>query len=197
MKNYQQEIENLVNNNNNEELPTRKRISSSRMMCKYCKYPAIAILVSGFMYSLFAIGIYVGEVISDYTSILLINHQRNGRTKYGYLHPTPPYKPVIRISHTCNITSIKNNETIQEVVHLAVATPHLILIGAQKSGTSSFQSMIDKRINVITPLSVDKFEPHFFDWQVKKYSRSTMIIQQLNIKVKYAKRGSNILNTLI
>ena len=155
----------------------RKRISSSQMMCKYCKYPAIAILLSGFMYSLFAIGIYVGVTISDYTSMLLINHRRNGRTKYGYLHPTPPYKPVIRTSHTCNITSRKNNETIQEVVHFPVATPHLILIGVQKSGTSSFQSMIDKRINVITPLSVNKFEPHFFDFRaknvLKKYNDHT------------------------
>ena len=122
------------------------------------------------------------------------DHQLYRRTKYGYLHPTPPYEPVIRTSHTCNITSIKNNETI---LHLPVATPHLILIGAQKSGTSSFQSMIDKRINVITPLSVNKFEPHFFDFRERMYSRSIMIIQQWNIKVKYAKRGSNILNTLI
>jgi len=187
-----------VNNNNNEGLPKRKRISSSQMMCKYCKYPAIAILLSGVMYSLFAIGIYVGVTISDYTSILLINHRRHGRTKYGYLHPTPPYEPVIRTSHTCNITSIKNNETIQEVVHLPVATPHLILIGAQKSGTSSFQSMIDKRINVITPLSVNKFEPHFFDFRVKQVLiRSIMVIQQWNIKVKFVKSGSNIPNTLI
>ena len=97
----------------------------------------------------------------------IIEHRLDRRTKYGYLHPTPPYKPVIRISHTCNITSRKNNEIIQEVVRLPVATPHLILIVAQKSGTSGFQSMIDKRISVITPLSVNKFEPHFFDFRVK------------------------------
>ena len=85
----------------------------------------------------------------------IINQQMSKRTKYGYLRPTPPYQPVIHTSHTCNITSkTNNNETIlQEVVHLPVATPHLILIGAQKSGSSSFQSTIDKRINVVTPLS--------------------------------------------
>ena len=37
--------------------------------------------------------------------------------------------------------------------------------------------MIDKRINVITPLSVNKFEPHFFDFRVrqvlKKYNDHT------------------------
>ena len=48
----------------------------------------------------------------------IIKHKLDRRTKYGYLHPTPPYEPVIRTSHTCNITTIKNNETIQEVVHL-------------------------------------------------------------------------------
>lgn len=48
----------------------------------------------------------------------IIEHRLDRRTKYGYLHPTPPYKPVIRISHTCNITSRKNNEIIQEVVRL-------------------------------------------------------------------------------
>lgn len=117
----------------------------------------------------------------------IIDHQLDRRKKYGYLHPTPPYKPVIRTSHTCNISKTKNNETIQEVVHLPVATPHLILIGAQKSGTSSFQSMIDKRINVITPLSVNKFEPHFFDFRVrsvlKKYTNTDHTSMEYKSKV--------------
>ena len=59
---------NSVNNNNNEELVTRKRISTRltmMMICKYCKYSAIAILFSGFLYSFVAIGIYLGEMISD------------------------------------------------------------------------------------------------------------------------------------
>ena len=54
----------LVNYENNEELVvTRKRISS-RMMYTYCKYSAIAILFSGFLYSLFAMGAHLGETIS-------------------------------------------------------------------------------------------------------------------------------------
>ena len=61
---------NFVNNNNNEELVTRKRISTRLMMmmmiCKYCKYSAIAILSIGFIYTFVAIGIYLGEAISDY-----------------------------------------------------------------------------------------------------------------------------------
>ena len=34
------------------------------IICKHCKYLAIAILFSGFLYSFFSIGIYLGEVIS-------------------------------------------------------------------------------------------------------------------------------------
>lgn len=61
------------NNNNNEELPTRRRISARlimMMMCKYCKYPAIAIVCSGFLYSFVAIGIYLGEAMSDLGSYI-------------------------------------------------------------------------------------------------------------------------------
>jgi len=74
MMNYQQEIEHLVNNNNNEELPTRTRISS-RMI----KYPAIAILFSVFLYSFFA-RIYLGEAN---------NKEPTGGPTYAIIHMGP------------------------------------------------------------------------------------------------------------
>ena len=86
------------------------------------------------------------------------------RSKYSYHHPQPPYQPIQHISHTC---LIKRNTSSEQVIHLPTAVPHLILIGAQKSATSEFQVLADKYINVITPLSAKKFEPHFLEWHVE------------------------------
>ena len=70
---------NPKNNNNNEELPTRRRISARLMMiiCKYCKYPTIAILFSVFLYSFVAIGIYLGEAISEYSGLTSFDSDKN------------------------------------------------------------------------------------------------------------------------
>mmetsp|Transcript_5539 Transcript_5539/g.8512 ORF Transcript_5539/g.8512 Transcript_5539/m.8512 type:complete len:251 (+) Transcript_5539:173-925(+) len=86
------------------------------------------------------------------------------RSKYGYHHPQPPYQPIQHMSHTC---LIKRNTSSEQVIHLTTAVPHLILIGAQKSATSEFQVLADKYINVITPLSAIKFEPHFLDFKLQ------------------------------
>ena len=81
---------NSANNNNNEELPTRRRISARLMMiiCKYCKYPAIAILFSVFLYSFVSIGIYLGEVISesDYTSMQEITKTKPSKHYFNNLY---------------------------------------------------------------------------------------------------------------
>ena len=76
---------NSVNNNNNEELVTRKRISTRltmMMICKYCKYSAIAILFSGFLYSFFSIGIYLGEVISGLGNYVTRSKKTNPSKHY-------------------------------------------------------------------------------------------------------------------
>ena len=87
----------LVNNNNNEELVTRKRISS-RMMYTYCKYPAIAILFSGFLYSFFAIGIYLGEAISDKVLSDPSDNTTGGPT-YAIIHMGPHKTGSTSIQH--------------------------------------------------------------------------------------------------
>lgn len=86
------------------------------------------------------------------------------RSNYGYHRPQPPYTPIQHTSHTC---VINHNTSSERVIHLPTAVPHLILIGAQKSATSEFQVLADKHINVITPLSAGKFEPHYLEWEVK------------------------------
>jgi len=100
----------LVNNNNNEELVvTRKRISS-RMMYTYCKYLAIAILFSGFLYSFLAIGIYLGEAISDKvlsSGFKLIksdpSDETTGGPTYAIIH-----QPQLTYRHDMsNITSVQ------------------------------------------------------------------------------------------
>ena len=93
------------------------------------------------------------------------------RSDYGYIRPQPPYTPIQHTSHTC---VIKRNTTDERVIHLPTAVPHLILIGAQKSATSEFQVLADKHVNVITPLSVRKFEPHYLEWRVEPGLRKYM-----------------------
>jgi hypothetical protein len=99
------------------------------------------------------------------------SHHHLQRSDYGYIRPQPPYTPIQHTSHTC---VIKRNTTDERVIHLPTAVPHLILIGAQKSATSEFQVLADKHINVITPLSVRKFEPHYLEWKVEPGLRKYM-----------------------
>lgn len=86
------------------------------------------------------------------------------RSKYGYHRPRPPYVPIQHTSHTC---VINRNTSSERLIHLPTAVPHLILIGAQKSATSEFQVLANKHINVITPLSAEKFEPHYLEGRVE------------------------------
>lgn len=86
------------------------------------------------------------------------------RSDHGYIRPHPPFPSLQRTSHTCRIITNNNNTEEEEIVHMPTAVPHLIVIGAQKSATSEFQAVANRRKNVITPLSVKKFEPHFLDW---------------------------------
>jgi hypothetical protein len=85
------------------------------------------------------------------------------RSDHGYIRPHTPFPSLQRTSHTCRIITNNNTEE-EEIVHMPTAVPHLILIGAQKSATSQFQAVANRRKNVITPLSVKKFEPHFLSW---------------------------------
>lgn len=93
------------------------------------------------------------------------NNNTSQRSQYGYRRPRPPYSPIQHTSHTC---IINRNTSSEEVIHLPIGVPHLILIGAQKSATSEFQLLADKRSNVITSLSAGKFETHFFDFHVQR-----------------------------
>ena len=70
-----------MNNNNNEELPTRTRISS-RMI----KYPAIAILFSVFLYS-FSARIYLGE--ANNKELLDHSDETTGGPTYAIIHMGP------------------------------------------------------------------------------------------------------------
>ena len=51
------------------------------IICKYCKYLAIAILFSGFLYSFFSIGIYLGEVISG-LGIYVTRYKKTNPSKH-------------------------------------------------------------------------------------------------------------------
>ena len=93
-----------------------------------------------------------------------INHDDEGRSIHGYRLPRPPFKPIVHVPHTCSIPVYGGKFTKE--VHLPTAVPHLILIGAQKSGTSTLQTIFDKQPNIIKPSFKRKFEPHFFDFDV-------------------------------
>jgi hypothetical protein len=56
------------NNNNNIVLPRQRQEVGVCNMRILCKYATIAILSIGFIYTFVAIGIYLGEAISDYIS---------------------------------------------------------------------------------------------------------------------------------
>ena len=93
------------------------------------------------------------------------NITSTSRSHHGYIRPHPPFPSLQRTSHTCRIIITNENVTEEEeIVHIPTAVPHLIVIGAQKSATSEFQAVANRRKNVITPLSMKKFEPHFLDW---------------------------------
>ena len=104
------------------------------------------------------------------------------RSNYGYHRPQPPYTPIQHTSHTC---VINHNTSSERVIHLPTAVPHLILIGAQKSATSEFQVLADKHINVITPLSAGKFEPHYLEWEVKNRLMKFMRASGNNKKAEF------------
>lgn len=110
-------------------------------------------------------------VINKSSLILHSSHHNNitttttTRSHHGYIRPHPPFPSLQRTSHTCRIIITNDNNTEEEeIVHIPTAVPHLIVIGAQKSATSEFQAVANRRKNVITPLSMKKFEPHFLDW---------------------------------
>ncbi|KAL9189728.1 hypothetical protein ACHAXT_009403 [Thalassiosira profunda] len=87
----------------------------------------------------------------------------DGRTAYGYRRPRPPFEAVRHISHTCKIPS--SSGQYSRKVHLQFGVPNLILIGAQKAGTSTFLSIFDRHPQMVKPAR-KSFEPHFFDWNV-------------------------------
>ncbi|KAL7465042.1 hypothetical protein ACHAXS_005364 [Conticribra weissflogii] len=87
-----------------------------------------------------------------------------GRTIHGYRLPLPPFQPVVHTSHTCYTKSLGGKST--GWVHFSTAVPHLILIGAQKSGTSTLQEIFDKEPNIIKPSYKRPFETHFFDFDM-------------------------------
>eukprot|EP00579_Thalassiosira_antarctica_P005528 CAMPEP_0201892224 /NCGR_PEP_ID=MMETSP0902-20130614/36025_1 /ASSEMBLY_ACC=CAM_ASM_000551 /TAXON_ID=420261 /ORGANISM="Thalassiosira antarctica, Strain CCMP982" /LENGTH=400 /DNA_ID=CAMNT_0048423631 /DNA_START=148 /DNA_END=1350 /DNA_ORIENTATION=- len=65
----------------------------------------------------------------------------HSRRSYGYHSPRPPYAPLVHVSHNCTISD--------EEVHIPVALPHLILIGAQKAGTGTIKTMMKQRPEVV------------------------------------------------
>ena len=90
------------------------------------------------------------------------NHSSSStqRSRYGYRRPQPPYHPIKHTSHTC---IVNRNTSSEEVINIPTGVPNLILMGAQKSATSEFQVLANKHNNVITPLSVNRFEPHYLE----------------------------------
>lgn len=87
------------------------------------------------------------------------------RSAYGYRRPRPPFEPVRHVSHDCTVPSASGRYSRK--VHIPVAVPHLILIGAQKSGTTSLQIALSRREDVVKPVRRRTFEAHFFDWDLK------------------------------
>jgi len=131
-----------------------------------CILTIVSILVT---LSLSFLSLFSGEIANNDTTAKSPSLHLQ-RSNYGYHRPQPPYAAIQHTSHTC---VVHRNTSSERVIHLPTAVPHLILIGAQKSATSEFQVLADKYINVITPLSAGRFEPHFFDFKVqgrlKKY----------------------------
>ena len=97
-------------------------------------------------------------------SSAISSDENEERSAYGYRHPRPPFEPIHHTSHNCTIPS--SSGQYSRKVHFDTAIPHLILIGAQKSGTSSIQVIFDKQPNIIKPSKKRHFEPHFFDWDL-------------------------------
>lgn len=89
--------------------------------------------------------------------------KENGRTVHGYRKPRPPFQSIIHTSHECSSFSKSRNSP--DKVYLATAVPHLIIIGAQKSGTSSLQQIFDQEPNMMKPSfrRSPSYEAHFFD----------------------------------
>ena len=113
---------------------------------------------------------YHGYLGSDEPSLVMEqvrDSSRTTRTRYGYERPKPPFQPLGHLSHNCSSTSTNGN------FHAKWAVPNLILIGAQKSGTSTIRSVLSKRYgrHVLQP-SVKSFEPHFFDVKIRAPSQN-------------------------
>lgn len=88
----------------------------------------------------------------------------SGRTTHGYRNPRPPFFRIEHTSHKCRIESDSGNS---EEVHLSTAVPHLIIIGVQKSGTTTLQKILSNEPHMIKPTVKRQFETHFFDMDLR------------------------------
>lgn len=92
------------------------------------------------------------------------NDVNNERSAYGYRHPRPSFQRVHHTSHNCIVPSASGEYSRK--VHIPTAVPHLICIGAQKSGTSTLQNILNMQQHTVKPSYKRTFEPHFFDWEM-------------------------------
>ncbi len=152
----------------------QRKIGGNKRISTALKIITVALLALLFapLLLLFSLAASKNEVV--YSDVINKSHHSNItrttlRSHHGYIRPHPPFPSLQRTSHTCRIITNNNNNNTsfteeEEIVHMPTAVPHLIVIGAQKSATSEFQAVANRRRNVITPLSVKKFEPHFLSW---------------------------------
>ena len=111
----------------------------------------------------------------------------DGRSEYGYRLPRPPFEHVVHTSHTCSSESGQ--------IHIPISVPNLILIGAQKSGTTTIQALFDKHPAILTSVNSYRWhhpsgekndnakrETHFFDWNLGAANRKMInVTNELNL----------------
>ncbi|KAL7462804.1 hypothetical protein ACHAXS_003179, partial [Conticribra weissflogii] len=117
------------------------------------------------------VGLFTNENLDNGTRRLLIIRNTNdsaeddsGRTIYGYRNPRPPFHPIEHTSHKCTIESEPGRS---EEINFPTAMPHLIIIGVQKSGTTTLQKILDNEPNMVKPSFKRQFETHFFDMDLR------------------------------
>mmetsp|Transcript_12429 Transcript_12429/g.27024 ORF Transcript_12429/g.27024 Transcript_12429/m.27024 type:complete len:414 (-) Transcript_12429:63-1304(-) len=127
----------------------------------------IIIIIGGLAAASFYFNIYHGSSYDDQSRSSPNTNTadaNNARSAYGYRHPRPPFQRIHHTSHNCTVPSSSGKYVRQ--VHIPTAVPHLILIGAQKSGTSTLQTIFKSQQHVVKPSRKRTFEPHFFDWEM-------------------------------
>lgn len=134
--------------------------------------PLVVAAIATYLFSLDSF--QANYIFDDETNYIFDDHKLNnisqvdangGRSAYGYRHPRH-FQRIIHTSHNCTIPSASGEYSSSRKVHILTGVPHIILIGSQKSGTSTVQGIFNGQQNIHKPAFKRTFEPHFFDWDM-------------------------------